>query len=297
MANISRITQVLEEIKKTLHRRRPRIFSAQQLRQIFEKNKKKWNLPAAMNLKKFVAALEQEVVIDQYQLSFEAEEFKGYYLCSSSANYIISSIVPKTFLSHASALNVWGLTQQDNRIYINRELFPASAKSTKGTLVQTAIDSVFSRPQRQPAVSAEFNGIDVALIHGKFTGQLGVTEITLKNREQILVTDMERTLIDCVVRPTYALPPGEMIAIFKKAKPSVSIPVLAAYLEELNYTYPYHQCIGFYLERAQNYSAAEIEFFSSQEIKYNFYLTYELISPAYDKRWKIYYPALLDKGI
>ncbi|WP_162996495.1 hypothetical protein [Mucilaginibacter celer] len=247
-----------------------------------------------MTTKKFVQALELEVVIDQYHLDFSGEEFGGYYLCSSSANYIIANIVPRTFISHESALNVWAMVPPGNRIFINREQSPSSGKAAKGTLVQSAIDTAFSKPQREPGAPAEFNGIDVFLIRGKFTDQLGVTEVTLKDRENVMVTDLERTLIDCVVRPGYAPDPEEMVDIFRRAKADISVTLLADYLKKLNYTYPYHQCIGFYMERAQNYSADEIDLFFRQEIKYDFYLDYDIHEPVYDARWKLYYPQVLD---
>lgn len=293
MANTSRISQAADTIKRSLVRTLPHVYTAGSLEAIFQKNKKKWNLPQAMNVPKFIDALLAEVIIDECYLDFGNEYYQGYYLCSSSAYYIISQLVPKTYLSHLSALHVWGLTDKDVRIYINREQAQALSKAPKGKLEQTAIAKVFSQPQRQPENTADFNGIDVVHLKGKYTGQLGVRSFRIQNNEEVLITDLERTLIDCIVRPAYALPPQQMIGVFKKAKKRVSVATMSDYLDELDYLYPYHQCIGFYMERAGNYSIGEIKLFSSRAKSYDFYLDYELISPAYDSRWKLYYPASL----
>jgi predicted transcriptional regulator of viral defense system len=291
MANTSRISKQLPNIKKSLLRRQPHIFQIEDLHHIFLKNKKNWNLPAAMNAKKFIEALVYEVVIDFCQLDFDTEWYAGYFLCSSPANYIIQHLIHKTYLSHASALELWGMADGSNRIYVNREQSMASSKALKGKLVQSAINNVFKGQQRQTAALSEFNGLEIVFIRGKFTNQLGVIEFDLKGREAIMVTDLERTLIDCVVRPAYALPAEKMIAAFRKAKDQISVTTLVDYLTELNYTYPYHQSVGFYLEKAGNYLDSEIQLFAAQNIQYDFYLDYNLDSPAYSKKWKLFYPA------
>ena len=145
-----------------------------------------------------------------------------------------------------------------DKIYVNREQSQTLSKSVKGKLVQTRIDSAFKGQQRQTASVGLFGGKEVVLIKGKFSDQLGVVDFDLKGKEQIRITDLERTLIDSVVRPAYAVSPKAMIDIFNKAKNLISISTLADYLDELDYTYPYHQSIGFCLEKAGNYSESEV---------------------------------------
>ena len=294
MANTSRIAQAADTIKRSLVRALPHIYTPESLEAIFQKNKTKWNLPKAMNAPKFIDALLTEVIIDECYLDFGTEFYQAYYLSSSSAYYVICQLVPKTYLSHSSALHIWGLTDDDSFIYVNREQSPPLSKVTKGKLVQTAIANVFSRPQRRPENTADFNGMQVVHLKGRYTGEIGVRSFKIQNNEEISITDLERTLIDCIVRPGYGLRPQQMIEVFKKSKARISVATMSGYLDELDYVYPYHQCIGFYMERAGNYTPGEIKLFLSREKNYDFYLDYELISPAYNSRWKLYYPASLD---
>ena len=63
-------------------------------------------------------------------------------------------------------------------------------------------------------------------------------------------TDLERTLIDIVVRPAYAGGLLNVMEVYKKVAHTVDIAHLTDLLRTLNYLYPYAQSIGFLLERA-----------------------------------------------
>ena len=82
------------------------------------------------------------------------------------------------------------------------------------------------------------------------TNNLGV--IFFKDREggSIPTTNIERTLIDIAVRPVYSGGVFEVLKAYKMAKDKVSINKLAAYLKKIGYVYPYHQVVGFYLEKS-----------------------------------------------
>lgn len=295
MANKSRISIALNSIKSRLLKYHPHIYHEADLHHIFLKGKKKWNLPAAMNHRKFIEALENEGLIGFCRFDFETEWHEGYYLQSSPDYYVVSQLISNSYISHASALSIWGMTEEaQDKIYVNREQSQTQSKSIKGKLVQTGIDSAFKGHQRQTGLVTIFDGKKVIFVKGKSTNQLGILEFELKGKEQIRVTDLERTLIDCVVRPAYAIDPVLMIKAFKKAKTSISVSILVEYLEELDHTYPYHQPIGFYLEKAGNYTESEINLFRSKGIEYNFYLTYGMTDPAYSEDWKLYFPKDLE---
>jgi predicted transcriptional regulator of viral defense system len=105
----------------------------------------------------------------------------------------------------------------------------------------------------------------------------------------ISITSLERTLIDIAVRPDYSGGPGEVLKAFENAKEKVSINKLNAILKKINFIYPYHQVIGFYLERA-GYRASQIDLLRKKEIEYDFYLTYNMGETEYSPIWKLYYP-------
>jgi predicted transcriptional regulator of viral defense system len=107
---------------------------------------------------------------------------------------------------------------------------------------------------------------------------------------RIRVTDVERTLIDVTVRPVYAGGPFEVLKAYKVARPKVSVNKLAATLKKLDYIYPYHQAIGFYLERAGVYTESSIALLRKFDFKYDFYLTHQIKEKAYSERWRLYFP-------
>lgn len=52
---------------------------------------------------------------------------------------------------------------------------------------------------------------------------------------------------------------------------------------------PYHQVIGFYLERA-GYSASDLDHFRRKPLDIDFYLDYQITDPVYSRDWRLYYP-------
>ena len=61
---------------------------------------------------------------------------------------------------------------------------------------------------------------------------------------------------------------------------------------KLNYRYPYHQAVGLYLKRAGAYKASQLQLMRKFQLAtLDFYLAHELVNPAYDAQWRVYYPA------
>src|SRR5204863_201070 len=134
-------------------------------------------------------------------------------------------------------------------------------------------------------------GQRIQILNGKQTGNLGVTEIKSDLNEALQVTDLSRTLIDIAVRPSYSGGVFEVLNAYKKAKKrKVSIDILITYLKQLDYVYPYHQVIGFYMEKSGIYEASEIDLLKKIGMKYNFYLAYGIKKPQFVTEWKLYIP-------
>jgi len=134
----------------------------------------------------------------------------------------------------------------------------------------------------------EFNSKKVYLLNGKNVKNIGVTDFKVDNRT-FKITNIERTLIDISVRPNYAGGTQEILDTYIKAKGKCSVNKLLSILKKMNFAYPYHQVIGFYLEKA-GYSENVLKLVEKQEIKYNFYLTYQMKDKLYSERWKLYFP-------
>jgi AbiEi antitoxin C-terminal domain len=201
---------------------------------------------------------------------------------------LIQSLDTNGYFSHYTAMHLHGLTDQiPKTIYFNVEQ-PASAGG--GTLSQQGIDRAFRGKCRVSNNVITFRDFRICRLNGGNTHQLGVVDFKTDDGEKIRITDIERTLIDAVVRPIYAGGIGEVAAAFREAAGRISVKKLADYLRKLNFTYPYHQAIGFYLEHDGKYTAADIKRMQRIPIEYDFYLNYQLKNPAHNEKWRLFTP-------
>ena len=159
-----------------------------------------------------------------------------------------------------------------------------------GNLEQDRIDYAFARACRRSRNLARFKDIEVCLLSGKNTKNAGVTDMLIESGVTVRLTNIERTLIDITVRPIYAGGVFSVLDAYREAYQQVSINKLAAMLKSIGFIYPYHQSIGFYLERAGCYSKDQIKIIDRFEKNYDFYLTHQIKDKAYSDRWRLYYP-------
>jgi hypothetical protein len=163
-------------------------------------------------------------------------------------------------------------------------------------LEQSRIDAAFKRAPRMSNSVVAFQGGRVCLLSGMQTGMLGVITAPFPHmapEHQLLrVTGLERTLIDIAVRPAYSGGPEQVLYAYAAAKPRTSIPTLMGMLAELNYIYPYHQAIGFCLERAGHDEAA-LAPLRELPMEHAFYLAHRMGETTYIPRWRLHVPAAL----
>jgi hypothetical protein len=106
------------------------------------------------------------------------------------------------------------------------------------------------------------------------------------------VTNLERTLIDIVVRPYYSGGVYQVLEAYRGAKGRASVETILTTLKELNYVYPYHQAIGFYMAKA-GFPKNQYDQLKDLGMEFDFYLAHNLREREYDADWKLYVP----KGI
>jgi hypothetical protein len=133
-----------------------------------------------------------------------------------------------------------------------------------------------------------YDDFQFVLLHGKNTGRLEVGTIT-HGREQLPVTKLERTLIDITVRPAYAGGVYQVLEAYRRAQPDMSTSILLATLKKLDYVYPYHQAIGFYMQRA-GYKPEQYERLRSLGLNNDFYLAHGLREREFDSAWRLHFP-------
>jgi len=193
-----------------------------------------------------------------------------------------------SYLSHASAMFLHALTDQvPKTIYVNREQSPKPQSGAP--LSQASINRAFKRAPRKSTYVFTSEAARYVLLSGKNTGRLEVTPLLTPYGEPVDTTKLERTLIDIVVRPAYAGGPLEVSRAYKAAAPRIYINTLVAVLKKLDYVYPYHQAIGFLLQRS-GVPEPQLEKLAALGLQWDFYLAHQLANPLYDSRWKLFYP-------
>jgi len=76
---------------------------------------------------------------------------------------------------------------------------------------------------------------------------------------------------------------------YTAARGRVSLNVLVATLKKLAYAYPYHQVIGFYMQRA-GYDPGKLEQLKRLGLDFDFYLAYGMRDRDRDSDWRLYIP-------
>ena len=216
-----------------------------------------------------------------------------YSFGKASVFELALAINPGSYFTHHTAMLLHGLASRSFRVlYVNHEQSPKRYGSND--LTQERIDAAFRKAPRVSRNKARYKDNTIILINGMHTGEYGVITLLGENDELIRVTDIERTLIDISVRPVYSGGVYQALNAYKLAKDKFSIENLISTLRMLGYVYPYHQIIGFYMERAGVYEE-ELKKLDELSIIYDFYLTHGMRNTSYSKRWRLYYPKDFDK--
>ena len=285
----SRLQIARPDIVKALEESRRRVFRQSDIAALLSTNRGFWRLAQSTTTEKFI-----EFLVDRSELHVLSLKQVGgggalvRYGRGSPTPYEVSlSLRPGSYLSHGSAVYIHGLTEQVPRtIYVNRE---QSAKPRGAAPSQESIDRAFSNKQRQSNYSFIYSEWRVVILSGKNTGNLEVIDAKDPEGGQIRVTNIERTLIDIAVRPVYAGGVFEVLNAYKAAKERMSVNVLIATLKKLDYVYPYHQVIGFYMSRA-GYDESRVTRLKRLGLQWDFYLTHRIRDREYDPTWRLFYP-------
>ncbi len=293
MSKKSILETIIKEVELFFDDSPQKCFTFAELAAILQTTRETWELPIGVNAGKFVDFLEIKSHLRKIELESEHYGNVTRYIWKEPSPYLIAgSIKKKSFFSHGSAVELHSLTDNvRSEMYINYE---QSAKpSSQGVLVQANVDRAFAGSQRQSKLTYEFESKKIIVINGKFTAQLGVEPLTDKSGNELRVTSIERTLIDITVRPSYVGTVFDVLEAFKKSKERVSVSTLVSMLKKIEYLYPYHQAIGFYMERA-GFAEKDLSKLRKLGFDINFYLTYGLgEDKKYDSSWRIFYPKSL----
>jgi predicted transcriptional regulator of viral defense system len=250
-----------------------------------------WRLAANTSVDKFVRFLLEATAMRRVSIVPVGENVHRtvtrYVWADASPYAVAATLESRAYLSHGTAVLLHGLTDQlPSVICVSRE--QSQQYGRESTLEQEGIDNAFSQPERRSNALFTYDNFQVVLLHGKNTGRLEVGTITY-GREQLSVTKLERTLIDITVRPAYAGGVYQVLEAYRRAQSDMSTSVLLATLKKLDYIYPYHQAIGFYMQRA-GYKPEQYERLRSLGLNHDFYLAHGLRERELDSAWRLHFP-------
>lgn len=292
MAARSRIQIAKQDIFECLASQPSPVFKLSDLKRILSEQRRGWRLAQRTTTQEFIDFLEKQGKLRTFHFPFPHRAETRYVWGSVPLLEILLTLKPDCYYSHYTAVRMHGLTEQiPKTIYLNHEQHLKSQST--GGLAQERIDTAFRRKARESNNVIHFEDFKICLVNGKNTDRLGVVTESLTYHGDtpvtVRLTNLERTLIDITVRPAYAGGVFEVLKAFRLAKERVSVNALAAMLQKIGHTYPYHQAIGFYLQRA-DYRPSQLELIKRFPMTYDFYLANDMGEMDYVEAWRLYVP-------
>lgn len=234
------------------------------------------------------------IYFEQVTLDFPNKKYVRYFFKTTNLYELLQSINPKAYLSHYSAVAFHNLTNNiPKTIFVTVEKPESSKPVSKKQITQEELNKAFYMPPRISKNLIVRDIYSINLLQGKYTNNLGISEQEI-NGQKINVASIERTLIDIAVSPYYCGGCFEVFNVFKNAKGQVNISKLVEMLKELDYIYPVHQSIGFYLEKA-GYPEKDLKLLEQMGTELRFFVQRELREQDrnFSERWNLYYPKFL----
>jgi hypothetical protein len=266
----------------------PKVYRRSDLENILANQRNEWHLRDETSLGRFIRFATEALPLKQIQLSFPNRPEVRYMYGVCSIYEVTQSLKTEGYFSHRTAAEIHGFLVPSYQIFFNFEQSMRSQSS--GEMTQESINRAFYNIARISQNKAKYDEYVIWLLNGKNTDCYGV----IQYNKSLRVTNIPRTLIDIVVRPGYCGGPLQILQAYRKGLETVDGLTIAQTLAKLKHTYPYHQVVGYYMEKA-GFGAEHLEPLKKMPIKFDFYLDYQIVEPLYSSAWRLYYPALLDK--
>lgn len=265
------------------------VFRKMEFERVFSRFQEIWDLNKEIGFDDFVKFLSKNGNLLKYYLKFPGQPVTIFTWGEGVSIYeIVLAVGRGTYLSHFTAVYLHQLTEQiPKTIYVT---VPQPEKRDDSiALTQKQIDKAFSSPTRATKQYAVMGEYRVARLTGMDTQGLGIKKAPTPDGGVATVTTIERTLIDIVVRPNYCGGIQQVLDVYSLAKDRISGQRIVDLLKELKYFYPYHQAIGFYMNRA-GYPDEETD--PLQQIKSNrdIYLVHGMREKDYSEKWRLFFP-------
>ena len=285
----SRIVLAASSIRGYFDASNKHVFTEAELSTVLNENRATWKLPEYIGIGRFIEFLTENEKLSLVTIESDHYRSASRYVWGKASPFAVAvSMRSSAYLSHGSAVFLHGLTDQIPRtLYVNKE--QGIKPKSMSPLTADALARAFSGQQRRSAYTFNYDGWNIVLLSGKNTGRLEVGPTATESGDMVDVTRIERTLIDITVRPAYAGGIYQVLEAFKAAKTRISVNTLIATLKKLDYVYPYHQAIGFYMQKA-GYEEDRTERLLRLGTTLDFYLAHGIKEREYDSRWRLFYP-------
>lgn len=272
------------------------VLRESEIARILEQQRSFWRLTKSTTVASFIDDLTRKSKLREFKVAFPQGSGLGWTWGEVPQLEALQAVVPHSHYSHYTAVRIHGLTEQvPKTVYLTQER-PASRGTSppEEPYAQESIDAAFKRPPRQSKNEVVKDGTRFVLLFGANHGDTGLTTQSVNwggDRDlNLKVTSLERTLIDIAVRPFYAGGVAEVARVFEHARGNgVSVNKLAALLQAMGFGYPYHQAIGYYLEKA-GYRASQLDLLRRFPRERDFYLTHQMGETDYIKSWRLFVP-------
>jgi hypothetical protein len=265
-----------------------KVFSEEELGQEINAFSRAINSPIDASERQYINYLVDNNLIQKILLESETLTKERLILKGASKYEIATSIKEACYISHLSAAYIHRLVKAEPKlIYVS---FEGSQRTKQGSAIeQDAINKAFEKPQRVSNSIIGWENNELLLLTGQYTERAGITK-----KDNFHITTIGRTLIDMTVRPAYSGGSATVLQAYKEAlNKKIDFGLLIRMYDEMELVYPYHQSIGFYLEKI-GYQGEMLDELRTRSKEYTFYLDYAINNKAYSKDWNLYYPSQVD---
>jgi predicted transcriptional regulator of viral defense system len=289
MPKPTRLTIAKRDIFAAFETRRGTVLTRSDIAAILSEQREFWRLAQRTTVDEFIHFLRRDGKLELHQLT--SPDYKSIMRFSwgeVSPLLIGLSIRNQAYFSHGTATWLHGLTNLVPKHFVLNAEQSAKPRQT-GTLSQEAVNKAFSRKPRRSNLIYSLEEMSFTVLSGKATGRLGVEALVGPDGETVEATNLERTLIDIVVRPSYAGGITEVLDCYRRAEPRASANKIVALLKNLDYIYPYHQAIGFLMEAA-GFKPERLARIEAEPRNIDFYLEHNIQRAAYSSKWRLFFP-------
>lgn len=267
-----------------------KVFSERELKDLFMKNLDQWKISKYLKYSNFLEFLLKEELFVCDKIGFASEKGRVHTIYSSPGTSVYEKVCglnEKAYLSYFSASYLYSLTEQ-----IPKDIYVCMPSQVSKHIDLTQED-IFESMTKDYKKNNNFGKLGDTLVHSIFGIKMDNIVISVDHPiyGKVRLPLPEKHLIDLAIRPELSGGVEEVIKAYAESRSLVSVNVVRKLIKDFNFSYPYHQIIGFYMDISGKYTEPELK--KIEKLGINFIMPlHKGISPdsdnvAIDERWKV----------